>query len=70
MLELVGKAGPDRLECPQCAADREEKELGPLVLPAPTRRERVTALVFAPDDPWWEERVRHTGLYPVKDRAS
>ncbi|MEU1286662.1 hypothetical protein [Kitasatospora sp. NPDC005856] len=25
VLELTGKAGPDRLECPQCAADRERR---------------------------------------------
>ncbi|MFI8459497.1 hypothetical protein [Kitasatospora sp. NPDC085464] len=62
MLELTEKAGPDRLECPQCAADREEQELGPLVLPVPTKRERVTALVSAPDDPWWEEGAARRAL--------
>ncbi|MFE5586358.1 hypothetical protein [Kitasatospora sp. NPDC056531] len=58
-LELTEKAGPDRLECPQCAGDREVEGLGPLVLPAPTKRELVAALVSAPDDPWWEVRVLH-----------
>ncbi|MFE5588060.1 hypothetical protein [Kitasatospora sp. NPDC056531] len=62
------KAGLDRLECPQCAADREVGELGPLVLPAPTKRELVAALVFAPDDPWWEARVLHAKVFPAKDR--
>ncbi|MFE5586258.1 hypothetical protein [Kitasatospora sp. NPDC056531] len=67
-LELAEKAGPDRLECPQCAADREVSELGPLVLPAPTKRELVAALVRAADDPWWEARVLHARLYPAKER--
>ncbi|GAA1249349.1 hypothetical protein GCM10009665_45210 [Kitasatospora nipponensis] len=67
-LELSEKAGPDRLECPQCAADREAGELGPLVLPVPTRREQVAALVSAPDDPWWEDRVLHAKLYPSRGR--
>ncbi|MGW3045652.1 hypothetical protein ACWC9T_37835 [Kitasatospora sp. NPDC001159] len=62
-LELQEKAGSDRLECPQCAADREVGELGPLVLPAPTKRELVAALVSASDDPWL-----HAKLYPAKDR--
>ncbi|MFH9355135.1 hypothetical protein [Kitasatospora sp. NPDC017646] len=38
------------------------------LLPAPTKRERVAALVSAPDDPWWEERVLHAMLYPAKGR--
>ncbi|MFD8787263.1 hypothetical protein [Kitasatospora sp. NPDC059599] len=66
--ELLGKAGPDRLECPQCVSEREVEELGPLVLPAPTKRELVAVLVSAPDDPWWEDRVLHAKLYPAKDR--
>ncbi|WP_195911421.1 replication-relaxation family protein [Streptomyces kaniharaensis] len=66
--ELREKAGPDRLECPQCARDRAEKNLGPLVLPAPTKREQVAALVSAPEDPWWEDRVLHAKLYPVRGR--
>ncbi|MGW3046032.1 hypothetical protein ACWC9T_39920 [Kitasatospora sp. NPDC001159] len=49
-------------------ADREVEELGPLVLPVPTKRELVAALVSAPDDPWWEDRVLHAKLYPAKDR--
>ncbi|BFV61175.1 hypothetical protein KCMC57_up62790 [Kitasatospora sp. CMC57] len=69
-LELKEKAGPDRLECPKCVSDRENKELGPLVLPAPTRREQVAALVSAPDDPWWDVRMLHAKLHPVKDRAA
>ncbi|WP_407991992.1 hypothetical protein [Kitasatospora sp. CMC57] len=67
----VGRAaGPDRLECPQCAADREEKELGSLVLPAPTKREQMAALLSTPDDPWWDVRVLHAKLHPVKDRRA
>ncbi|MFE5586350.1 hypothetical protein [Kitasatospora sp. NPDC056531] len=69
-LELTEKAGADRLECPQCAGDREVEGRGPLVLPAPTKRELVAALVSAPDDPWWEERVLHAKLYPAKDRGA
>ncbi|MFJ7280857.1 hypothetical protein [Kitasatospora sp. NPDC098663] len=68
VLELTGKAGPGRLECPRCERDRAEKDLSPLVLPAPTRRELVAALVSASDDPWWEERVLHAKLYPAKGR--
>ncbi|SDS48168.1 hypothetical protein SAMN05216371_0012 [Streptomyces sp. TLI_053] len=69
-LELTEKAGPDRLECPGCEHERQEKRLGPLVLPAPTKREQVAALVLGPDDPWREVRVLHAKLYPVKDRAA
>ncbi|MFF2143642.1 hypothetical protein [Kitasatospora sp. NPDC058190] len=65
---LHEKAGPDRLECPQCAGDREVEGLGPLVLPTPTKRELVAALVSALDDPWWEVRVLHAKLNPAKDR--
>ncbi|MFJ2582990.1 hypothetical protein, partial [Kitasatospora aureofaciens] len=67
-LELDEKAGPGRLECPGCVQARAAKDLGPLVLPAPTKRELVAALVSAPDDPWWEARVLHAKLYPAKDR--
>ncbi|WP_159028405.1 hypothetical protein [Kitasatospora sp. MY 5-36] len=70
VLELTEKAGPDRLECPQCDSDREEKELGPLVLPAPTRRELLAARFSAPADPWWQERLLHAELYPVRDGIS
>ncbi|MDH6137984.1 hypothetical protein P3T37_007427 [Kitasatospora sp. MAA4] len=63
LLELNEKAGPDRLECPQCERDRAAKDLGPLVLPAPTKREVVAALVSAPDDPWWEIRQRNARGY-------
>ncbi|MGC0319196.1 hypothetical protein [Kitasatospora acidiphila] len=35
----------------------------------PPDLEQVLALVSAPDDPWWEERVLHAKLYPVKDRG-
>ncbi|MCC9312519.1 hypothetical protein LN042_36645, partial [Kitasatospora sp. RB6PN24] len=69
-LELTEKASLDRLECPQCVADREAEELGPLVLPAPTKREQMAALLSAPDDPWWDVRVLHAKLYPVRDRAA
>ncbi|MET8624611.1 hypothetical protein ABZW30_12790 [Kitasatospora sp. NPDC004669] len=48
-LELDENAGPGRLECPQCAGDREVEELGLLVLPAPTKRELVAELAF----PFW-----------------
>jgi hypothetical protein len=68
--ELTEKAGADRLECPQCVADREAEGLGPLVLPAPTRRELMGARFSAPSDPWWQDRVRHAELYPAKDRAA
>ncbi|MFB7616901.1 hypothetical protein [Kitasatospora sp. NPDC056181] len=68
-LELTEKAGPDRLECPQCVSGRETDELGPLLLPAPTKREQMAALPSAPGDPWWEARVLHAKLYPVKDRG-
>ncbi|WP_344469056.1 replication-relaxation family protein [Kitasatospora kazusensis] len=67
-LELKEKAGPDRLECPRCVSDREEKELGLLVLPAPTRRELLAARVSAPADQWWEDRVLHAKLYPARGR--
>ncbi|MFD7735760.1 replication-relaxation family protein [Kitasatospora phosalacinea] len=67
-LELKEKADPDRLECPKCVSDREQEELGPLVLPVPTKRELVAALVSTPDDPWWEVRVLHARLYPAKGR--
>ncbi|MFJ3791446.1 hypothetical protein [Kitasatospora sp. NPDC090091] len=40
------------------------------MLPAPTKREQVAALVSVPDDPLWEARVRHAKLYPVKGRAA
>ncbi|MEV7930648.1 hypothetical protein [Kitasatospora sp. NPDC088779] len=68
-LELREKAGPDRLERPGCVQARTAKDLGLLVLPAPNKRELVTALVSAPDDPWWEVRVLHVRLYPVRDRG-
>ncbi|MBP0454053.1 replication-relaxation family protein [Kitasatospora sp. RG8] len=68
VLELREKADPDRLECRQCVSDRETDELGLLVLPVPTKRELVAALVSAPDDPWWEVRVLHAKLYPGRGR--
>ncbi|WP_030464680.1 hypothetical protein [Kitasatospora sp. NRRL B-11411] len=55
-LELRERARPDRLECPQCEQDCTAKDLGPLVLPVPTKRELMAALVSTPDDPWWEDR--------------
>ncbi|WP_331742579.1 hypothetical protein [Kitasatospora sp. NBC_00039] len=67
-LELRERARPDRLECPECVQARAAKDLGPLVLPVPTRRELVAALVCAPDDPWWEDRVLHAKLYPGRSR--
>ncbi len=60
-LELREKDRPDRLECPDCEQDRAAKDLGPLVLPVPTKRELVAALVSAPDDPWWEDACRTRG---------
>ncbi|MFG2918996.1 hypothetical protein ACGF0D_39730 [Kitasatospora sp. NPDC048298] len=68
MLELREKAGPDWLKRPQCVSDRETEELGPSVLPAPTKREQVAALVSAPDDPGWEDRVLHAKLHPARGR--
>ncbi|MFJ6385919.1 replication-relaxation family protein [Kitasatospora sp. NPDC092039] len=67
-LELREKATPDRLECPQCGQARAAEGLGPLVLPVPTKREQMAALISAPDDPWWEDRVLHAKLYPAKGR--
>ncbi|WBP91246.1 hypothetical protein [Kitasatospora cathayae] len=67
-MELTEKAGPDRLECPQCVGDRETEELGPLVLPVPTKRELVAALVSAPDDTVVGVRVLHAKLYPARGR--
>ncbi|MFI9161069.1 hypothetical protein [Kitasatospora aureofaciens] len=49
-------------------AGRAEKGLGSLVLPAPTKREQVAALVSTPDDPWWDVQVLHAKLYPGKSR--
>ncbi|MFE5587421.1 hypothetical protein [Kitasatospora sp. NPDC056531] len=49
---------------------RTAEGLGPLVLPAPTKRELVAALVSAPDDPWWETRVLHAKLFPVRNRGA
>ncbi|MFJ3794242.1 replication-relaxation family protein [Kitasatospora sp. NPDC090091] len=69
-LELAEKAGPDRLECPQCVSDRETQSLGPLMLPLPTKREQMAALVSPPTDRWWQDRLRHAKLYPAKDRAA
>ncbi|MBD0695851.1 hypothetical protein BG452_04580 [Streptomyces sp. CBMA123] len=66
MLELREEAGPDRLEWPECEQAVVARDLGPLVLPAPTKRELVAALVSAPADPWWEDRVLHTKLYPAR----
>nr|WP_268267674.1 replication-relaxation family protein [Streptomyces kaniharaensis] len=68
-LELREKARPDQLECPECVQARAAKDLGPLMLPAPTKRELVAALVSTPDDPWWEERVLHAKLFPPKARV-
>ncbi len=65
-LELRERARSDRLKCPRCEQDRTAKDLGPLVLPVPTRRELVAALVAAPDDPWWEVRVLHAKFYPAR----
>ncbi|MET8631120.1 replication-relaxation family protein [Kitasatospora sp. NPDC004669] len=63
-LELRQEAGSDRLECPGCVQARAAKGLGPLVLPAPTKRELVAALVATPSDPWWEIRQQHARDYP------
>lgn len=69
LLELTEQAGPDRLECAQCEQDRAVKDLGPLVLPAPTKRELVAALVSTSDDPGWEDRVLHAKLLPERGRG-
>ncbi|MFF0416266.1 hypothetical protein ACFYUY_38280 [Kitasatospora sp. NPDC004745] len=68
-LELREKVRPDRLECPDCVQARAVKDLGLLVLPVPTKRELVAALVSTPDDPWWEDWVLHAKLYPAKGRG-
>ncbi|BFV54900.1 hypothetical protein KCMC57_up00040 [Kitasatospora sp. CMC57] len=68
-LELRQEAGPNRLECPDCEKIRRDKKLGPLALPAPTRRELLAARVSAPADAWWRLRMQHATLYPAKDRG-
>ncbi|WP_354645221.1 hypothetical protein [Kitasatospora camelliae] len=40
------------------------------MLPAPAKREQVAALISAPDDLWWAERVPHAKLYPLRDRRT
>ncbi|MFE0462558.1 hypothetical protein ACFW1A_25215 [Kitasatospora sp. NPDC058965] len=67
-LELREEARPDRLEYPGCVQACIAKDLGPLVLPVPTKRELVAALASTPDDPWWEDRVLHAKLYPARGR--
>ncbi len=67
-MELTEKAGSDRLECPACEDKRERRDLGPLILPKPTKRELVAALLSSPDDPWWEVRLIHGGRYRDRDR--
>ncbi|WP_435652368.1 hypothetical protein [Kitasatospora purpeofusca] len=67
-LELREKGDPGRLGCPHSVGGRETDELGPLVLPAPTKREQMAALVSTPDDPCWEDRVPHARLYPARGR--
>ncbi|KJS53282.1 hypothetical protein VM98_26320 [Streptomyces rubellomurinus subsp. indigoferus] len=67
-LERREEARPDRLECPECVQARAAKDLGPLMLPVPTKHELVAALVFTPDDPLWEDRVLHAKLYPARVR--
>ncbi|MFE5588459.1 hypothetical protein [Kitasatospora sp. NPDC056531] len=67
-LEPTEQAGPDQLERPGCVNTRAAQDLGPLVLPAPTKRELVAALVSVPDDPCSEARVLHAKLYPAKER--
>ncbi|BFV54905.1 hypothetical protein KCMC57_up63820 [Kitasatospora sp. CMC57] len=69
-LELTQEAGPNRLECPDCEQTRRVEKLGPLVLPLATHRELLAARVAVPADPWWEVRVWHAKLYPVKDRVA
>ncbi|MFJ3791453.1 NUDIX domain-containing protein [Kitasatospora sp. NPDC090091] len=39
------------------------------MLPVPTKRELVAALVSTPDDPWWEDRVLHARLHPARGRC-
>ncbi|MFJ2194203.1 hypothetical protein ACIOJE_40780 [Kitasatospora sp. NPDC087861] len=46
-------------------SDREVEELGPLVLPAPTKRELVAAMVTAPSDPWWWVGGQHARDFPA-----
>ncbi|RKE16775.1 hypothetical protein BX266_0001 [Streptomyces sp. TLI_171] len=68
-LELRQEARPDRLECPDCEQARAVQDLGPLMLPVPSRRELVAALVSVPDELWWEVRVLHARLYPATSRG-
>ncbi|MFD7907056.1 hypothetical protein ACFV4F_27070 [Kitasatospora sp. NPDC059722] len=56
------------MECPECVQARAAEDLGLLVLPVPTKCGLVAALVSAPDDPWWEDRVLHPKLYPARGR--
>ncbi|MGW3045515.1 hypothetical protein ACWC9T_37065 [Kitasatospora sp. NPDC001159] len=65
--ELIEELGLDPAVLPRAAG--QDPEICPLVLPVPTKRELVAALVSAPDDPWWETRVLHARLYPPKDRS-
>ncbi|MEE1783099.1 hypothetical protein PUR71_09235 [Streptomyces sp. SP17BM10] len=58
------------MECPDCESTRGKKRLGPLVLPALTKREQVAVLLSAPDDPWWEVRALHAELSPVRERKA
>jgi hypothetical protein len=64
---LLEKAGPERLECPGRVNTRAAKDLGPL-LPPPTKRELVAALVSTPDDPWWGLRRLREKLCPFWKR--
>ncbi|WP_380282533.1 hypothetical protein [Kitasatospora purpeofusca] len=65
---IGGKAG-SVLELAAVCQRPGDGGLGPLVLPAPTRRELMAARLSAPADRWWEDRVRHAELCPVKDRT-
>ncbi|MFE6869302.1 ISL3 family transposase [Kitasatospora sp. NPDC057692] len=61
-----GPAGPAGV--PRLRTGPRRRGLGPLMLPVPTKRELVAALVSTPDDPWWEDRVLHANLYPARGR--
>ncbi|CAM5301080.1 hypothetical protein KAURM247S_06457 [Kitasatospora aureofaciens] len=64
------KAGLDRLECPGRVEARAAQGLGPLVLPAPTKRELVAAMVTAPSDPWWGSGCSMPATFRIAGRRS
>ncbi|MFF2147522.1 hypothetical protein [Kitasatospora sp. NPDC058190] len=62
-----GQRGAVRTACP-ILPGRQAFVAGPVaaVLPVPTTRELVAALVSASGGPWWESRLLHAKLGPMK----